>query len=76
MLARWEEPHSGANYNLFLFDPGGLRHQTLISNSQDPEIAHLEARRRVHTRVEDQIKDAKGCGRANFPIRSGYSWYR
>ena len=68
VLVRREEPHPGANYNLF--DPGGLRHQALITNSQDPDIAYLEARHRLHARVEDQIKDAKDCGLANFPCRS------
>ncbi len=68
VLVRREEPHPGANYNLF--DPGGMRHQALITNSQDPDMAYLEARHRLHARVEDQIKDAKDCGLANFPCRS------
>ncbi len=68
VLVRREEPHSGANYNLF--DPHGLRHQALITNSADPDLAYLEARHRLHARVEDQIKDAKDCGLANFPCRS------
>ena len=68
VLVRREQPHPGANYNLF--DPGGLRHQALITNSQDPDIAYLEARHRLHARVEDQIKDAKDCGLANFPCHS------
>jgi hypothetical protein len=68
VLVRREEPHPGASYNLF--DPNGLRHQTLITNSQDSDIAYLEARHRLHARVEDRIKDAKECGPANFPCSS------
>ena len=45
VLVRQEQPHPGANYNLF--DPNGLRHQALITNSQDPDVAYLEARHRV-----------------------------
>ncbi len=68
VVVRREEPHPGASYNLF--DPNGLRHQALITNSQDPDIAYLEARQRLHARVEDRIKDAKDCGLANFPCHS------
>jgi hypothetical protein len=68
VLVRREEPHPGASYNLF--DPHGLRHQALITNSQDPDIAYLEARHRLHARVEDRIKEAKDCGLANFPCSS------
>ncbi len=42
----------------------------LITNSQDPDTAYLEARHRLHARVEDQITDTKDCGLANFPWRS------
>ena len=67
-LVRREEPHPGASYNLF--DPHGLRHQALLTNSQDPDIAYLEARHRLHARVEDRIKEAKECGLSNFPCSS------
>jgi hypothetical protein len=65
VLVRREEPHPGANYNLF--DPHGMRHQALLTNSKDPDIAYLEARHRLHARVEDRIKEAKECGLSNFP---------
>jgi hypothetical protein len=68
VLVRREEPHPGASYNLF--DPGGWRHQALITNSKDTDIAYLEARHRLHARVEDRIKDAKDCGLQNFPCRN------
>ncbi|MGH7640739.1 MAG: IS1380 family transposase [Candidatus Dormibacteria bacterium] len=68
VLVRREEPHPGASYNLF--DPNGLRHQALITNSKDPDLAYLEARHRLHARVEDRIKEAKECGLSNFPCSS------
>jgi hypothetical protein len=34
VVVRREEPHPGASYNLF--DPHGLRHQALITDSQAP----------------------------------------
>jgi hypothetical protein len=68
VLVRREEPHPGASYHLF--DPHGLRHQALITNSQDTDIAYLEARHRLHARVEDRIKEAKECGLGNFPCSS------
>ena len=68
VLVRREEPHPGASYKLF--DPNGLRHQALITNSNDTDIAYLEARHRLHARVEDRIKEAKECGLANFPCSS------
>ena len=37
VLVRREEPHPGANHNLF--DPRGLRHKALITNSEDPYLA-------------------------------------
>jgi len=56
VLVRREEHHPGASYNLF--DPHRLRHQALITDSHDSDIAHLEARHRLQARVEDRIKEA------------------
>ena len=33
-------------------------------------MAYLEARHRLHARMEDRIKGAKECGLANFPCSS------
>src|ERR1035437_7700471 len=66
VLMRREEPQPGASYNLF--DPHGLRHQALITNSQDLDTAYLEARHRLHARVEDWIKEAKECGPCQLPL--------
>jgi len=64
-IGRREEPHVGANFNLF--DPDGWRHQVFITNSADPDIVYLEARHRCHAHVEDHIKDAKATGLLRFP---------
>lgn len=45
------------------------RHPGRITNSKDPDIAYLEARRRL-ARVEERIKEAKECGLTNFPDSS------
>jgi hypothetical protein len=67
-ICRREEPHVGANFNLF--DPDGWRHQCFITNSADPDIVYLEARHRGHAHVEDHIKDAKATGLLRFPGHS------
>jgi hypothetical protein len=65
-IVRREEPHPGAQFNLF--DPGGWRHQVFITNSADPDITYLEARHRGHARVEDRIRCAKDTGLRNLPF--------
>jgi len=65
-IVRREEPHNGAQFNLF--DPGGWRHQVFITNSTDPDITYLEARHRGHARVEDRIRCAKDTGLRNLPF--------
>ncbi len=64
-VCRREEPHVGAQFNLF--DPDGWRHQVFITNSVDADIVYLEARHRGHARVEDHIKEAKALGLLRFP---------
>jgi Arc/MetJ family transcription regulator len=65
LIVRKEEPHPGAQFNLF--DPDGYRYQTFICDAADADIAYLEARHRGHARVEERIKDAKDCGLNKFP---------
>lgn len=67
MLVGREEPRPGASDNPF--DLRGRWHQGRITNSKDPDIAYLEARRRP-ARVEERIKEAKECGLTNFPHSS------
>jgi hypothetical protein len=65
-IVRREEPHDGAQFNLF--DPAGWRHQVFITNSTDTDITYLEARHRGHARVEDRIRCAKDTGLRNLPF--------
>ena len=65
LIVRKEEPHPGAQFNLF--DVDGYRYQAFICDADDPDIAYLEARHRGHARVEERIKDAKDCGLNKFP---------
>lgn len=67
-ICRREEPHAGAQFNLF--DPEGWRYQCFITNSADVDIVYLEARHRGHARVEDHIKEAKDSGLLRFPGHS------
>jgi hypothetical protein len=67
-ISRREEPHVGAQFNLF--DPGGWRHQVFITNSAEADIVYLEARHRGHAHVEDRIKAAKATGLSHFPGHS------
>ena len=65
-IVRREEPHDGAQFNLF--DPNGWRHQVFITNSTDTDITYLEARHRGHARIEDRIRCAKDTGLRNLPF--------
>jgi hypothetical protein len=65
-FVRREEPHPGAQFNLF--DPDGWRYQVFICDSTDPDIAYLEARHRGHARVEDRIRCAKDTGLRRLPF--------
>jgi Transposase DDE domain group 1 len=67
-IVRREEPHVGAQFNLF--DPDGWRHQVFITSSAEDDIVYLEARHRGHARVEDRIKKAKDLGLLRFPAHS------
>jgi hypothetical protein len=67
-IVRREEPHPGAQFNLF--DPAGWRHQVFVTDSDDPDISYLEARHRGHARVEDRIRCGKDTGLNNFPFHN------
>src|SRR5436309_7721416 len=64
-ICRREDPHPGAQ--LTFTDQGGHRFQVFITDSDDPDLAYLEARHRGHARVEDRIRCAKDTGLANLP---------
>lgn len=67
-IVRREEPHPGAQFNLF--DPEGFRHQVFITDSKGSDITALELGHRGHARVEDRIRAAKAMGLENLPFRS------
>jgi hypothetical protein len=67
-IVRREQPHPGAQFNLF--DPDGWRHQVLLTDSGDDDVAYLEARHRGHARVEDRIRCAKATGLENLPFHA------
>jgi hypothetical protein len=67
-IVRREEPHPGAQ--LSFTDVDGHRFQVFICDSDDEDLAYLEARHRGHARVEDRIRNAKQTGLANFPCHA------
>jgi hypothetical protein len=66
VIARRERPHPGAQ--LTLFDTAeGFRHQVLITDQRDADIAALELRHRHRAHVENRIRAAKDLGLRNLP---------
>jgi Transposase DDE domain group 1 len=66
VIARRERPHPGAQ--LTLFDTiEGFRHQVLITDQTDTDIAALELRHRHRAHVENRIRAAKDTGLRNLP---------
>src|SRR4051794_20240502 len=78
LICRRERPHPGAQ--LSLFDTvEGFRHQCVLTDQPDPDIAALELRQRQRGRAESVIRDAKACGLANLPfddVVSNDTWCR
>ena len=68
MIARRELPHPGAQ--LTFTDIDGHRYQVFVTDSDDPDIAYLEALYRGRGRAERQICDTKTTGLANLPSHS------
>jgi hypothetical protein len=75
VIVRRERPHAGAQLSLFE-ETDGWRYQLLATNTplRSPgrlgQIAFLEARHRVHARVEDRIRTAKATGLNHLPSKS------
>lgn len=67
-ICRREDPHPGAQ--LTFTDRDGHRFQVFITDSDDPDLAYLEARHRGHARVENRIRAAKDTGLANLPFHA------
>jgi hypothetical protein len=68
MIARREQPHSGAQ--LTFTDVDGHRYQVFLTDLGDTDIAYLEALYRGRGRVERQICDTKATGLTNLPSHS------
>jgi hypothetical protein len=68
VLVRRERPHPGAQISVFEAHDG-WRYQCLATDTQQGQLAFLEARHRAHARVEDNIRTAKQAGLGRFPSR-------
>ena len=68
ILVRRERPHPGAQISVFEAHDG-WRYQCLATDTQQGQLAFLEARHRAHARVEDRIRNAKQAGLGRFPSR-------
>jgi hypothetical protein len=68
VLVRRERPHPGAQISMFEAHDG-WRYQCLATDTQQGQLAFLEARHRAHARVEDKIRTAKQAGLGRFPSR-------
>lgn len=67
-IVRRERPHPGAS--LRLWDYNGWRHQVVLTNDGDADIAALEAVHRGHAQVENRIKNLKDTGLSRLPFRA------
>lgn len=70
-IVRRERPHPGAT--LRLWDYNGWRHQVVLTNDDDADIAALEALHRGHAQVENRIKNLKDTGLARLPFRDWHA---
>jgi hypothetical protein len=68
VLVRRERPHPGAQISVFEAHDG-WRYQCLATDTEQGQLAFLEARHRAHARVEDRIRNAKQAGLGRFPSR-------
>jgi hypothetical protein len=68
LIVRKEIPHPGAQ--LRFTDMDGHRYQCFLTDQPDPDIAALEARHRLHARVEDRIQESQELGLGRFPFQA------
>ena len=68
VLVRRERPHPGAQLDAFEHRDG-YRYQAFATNTPRGQLAFLDARHRVHARVEDRIRTGKDTGIGRFPSR-------
>jgi hypothetical protein len=68
VIVRRERPHPGAQLSL-LEESDGWRYTAFATDTPTGQLAHLDARHRAHTRVEDRIRCGKDTGLNRFPSR-------
>ena len=68
VLVRREPISPGAQISLFE-QHAGKRYQVIATNTPGGQVARLEARHRVHARVEDAIRTSKDTGLNSMPSR-------
>ncbi len=68
VVVRRELPHPGATLDAFEIRDG-YRYQTFTTNTPRGQLGFLEARHRVHARVEDRIRTGKDTGLGHLPSR-------
>ena len=61
VIVRRERPHPGAQLDAFE-ERDGYRYTAFATDTAFGQLAHLDARHRAHTRVEDRIRTAKDTG--------------
>jgi hypothetical protein len=76
LIVRKEIPHPGAQ--LRFTDLDGHRFQCFLTDTAGKDIAGLEARHRLHARVEDRIQESQELGLGRLPfqaIESNQAWF-
>jgi hypothetical protein len=68
LIVRREIPHPGAQ--LRFTDQDGHRYQCFLTDEPDEDIAGLEARHRLHARVEDRIQESQELGLGRLPFQA------
>jgi hypothetical protein len=69
VICRRERPGSGAQLSL-LEEADGWRYSLFVTNTPGRQLDFLEARHRVHARVEDRIRNGKSTGLGHLPSTS------
>jgi hypothetical protein len=68
LIVRKEIPHPGAQ--LRFTDHDGHRYQCFLTDEAGDDIAALEARHRLHARVEDRIHESQELGLGRLPFQA------
>ena len=68
LIVRKEIPHPGAQ--LRFTDLDGHRFQCFLTDEPDEDLAGLEARHRLHARVEDRIQESQELGLGRLPFQA------